>query len=196
LEVDSLKGLPAGWEILDDAGVTPLDAKAEDDFYDRTWAEPSLDVNGIKGGKPDMVNTTLIVEAEARFTIRLAPGQDPDTIAAAAERLIREATPEGEVELERENSAAPGVFSPDEPAIQLGLDAFERAVGVRPLLVRVGGTLPIYPALAEKGIPTIGTGFALPESNVHSPNEKLRVQDIDRAVAAASELYRTLAALG
>jgi acetylornithine deacetylase/succinyl-diaminopimelate desuccinylase-like protein len=196
LEVDSLKGLPAGWEILDDAGVTPLDAKAEDDFYDRTWAEPSLDVNGIKGGKPDMVNTTLIVEAEARFTIRLAPGQDPDTIAAAAERLIREATPEGDVELERENSAAPGVFSPDEPAIQLGLDAFERAVGVRPLLVRVGGTLPIYPALAEKGIPTIGTGFALPESNVHSPNEKLRVQDVDRAVAAASELYRTLAALG
>ncbi len=176
--------------------MTPLDANAEDDFYDRTWAEPSLDVNGIKGGKPDMVNTTLIVEAEARFTIRLAPGQDPDTIAAAAERLIREATPEGEVELERENSAAPGVFSPDEPAIQLGLEAFERAVGVRPLLVRVGGTLPIYPALAEKGIPTIGTGFALPESNVHSPNEKLRVEDIDRAVAAASELYRTLAALG
>ena len=196
LEVDSLKGLPAGWEILDDAGVTPLDANAEDDFYDRTWAEPSLDVNGIKGGKPDMVNTTLIVEAEARFTIRLAPGQDPDTIAAAAERLIREATPEGEVELVRENSAAPGVFSPDEPAIQLGLEAFERALGIRPLLVRVGGTLPIYPALAEKGIPTIGTGFALPESNVHSPNEKLRVEDIDRAVAAASELYRTLAALG
>jgi acetylornithine deacetylase/succinyl-diaminopimelate desuccinylase-like protein len=196
LEVDSLKGLPAGWEILDDAGVTPLDANAEDDFYDRTWAEPSLDVNGIKGGKPDLVNTTLIVEAEARFTIRIAPGQDPDTIAAAAERLIRAATPDGEVELERENSAAPGVFSPDEPAIQLGLDAFERSVGVRPLLVRVGGTLPIYPALAEKGIPTIGTGFALPESNVHSPNEKLRVEDVDRAVAAASELYRTLAALG
>ena len=67
---------------------------------------------------------------------------------------------------------------------------------MRPLLVRVGGTLPIYPALAEKGIPTIGTGFALRESNVHSPNERLRVQDVDRAVAAASELYRSLAALG
>jgi acetylornithine deacetylase/succinyl-diaminopimelate desuccinylase-like protein len=88
------------------------------------------------------------------------------------------------------------VFSPDLPAIQLGLDAFERALGTRPILVRVGGTLPIYPALAEQGIPTIGTGFALRESNVHSPNECLRIQDVDRAVAAASELYRTLAALG
>jgi acetylornithine deacetylase/succinyl-diaminopimelate desuccinylase-like protein len=196
-EVDSLDSLPKGWEMLDDAGATPLDAKAGDDFYDRTWAEPSLDVNGIRGGKPEFVNTTLIVEADARFTIRLAPGQDPETIAASTEKLIRAAMPEtAQVELVRENSAAPGVFSADSPAIQIGLEAFKKALGRRPLLVRVGGTLPIYPALAAKGIPTIGTGFALRESNVHSPNERLRVEDVDRAVAAASELYRSLAALG
>ena len=196
-EVDSLKKLPKGWEILDEAGATPLDSKAAEDFYDRTWAEPSLDVNGIRGGKPEFVNTTLIVEAEARFTIRLAPGQDTETIAAAVEKLIRAAMPDAaEVELIRENSAAPGVFAPDSKAIRLGMEAFKKATGVSPLLVRVGGTLPIYPALAAKGIPTIGTGFALRESNVHSPNERLRVQDIDRAVVAATELYRGLAALG
>ncbi|HVD05864.1 MAG TPA: M20/M25/M40 family metallo-hydrolase [Gemmatimonadaceae bacterium] len=197
VEIESLKKLPSGAEILEDAGAKPLDPNAARDFYDRTWAEPSLDVNGIFGGKPDFVNTTLIVEAHARFTIRLAPGQDPDTVGSAAEKLFRAAVPEGaDVTMERENSAPPGVFSPDSRAIQLGLDAFERAVGVRPILVRVGGTLPIYPALAAKGIPTIGTGFALRESNVHSPNERLRVQDIDRAVAAATELYTGLAALG
>jgi acetylornithine deacetylase/succinyl-diaminopimelate desuccinylase-like protein len=196
VEVDSADELPAGWEILDDAGATPLDAKAEEDFYDRTWAEPSLDVNGIHGGKPEFVNTTLVVEAQARFTIRLAPGQDPGTIATNAERLIRDAVPKGaQVELEVENSAPPGVFSADSAAIQLGLEAFKRATGVKPLLVRLGGTLPIYPALAEKGIPTIVTGFALRDSNVHSPNERLRVEDVDRAVAAASELYRSLARL-
>ncbi len=197
VEIASLKKLPSGAEILMEAGATPLDPKAAEQFYDRTWAEPSLDVNGIFGGKPDLVNTTLIVEAHARFTIRLAPGQDPDTVDSAAERLFRSAVPaEADVTLERENSAPPGVFAPDSPAILLGLDAFERAVGVRPILVRVGGTLPIYPALAEKGIPTIGTGFALRESNVHSPNERLRVEDVDRAVAAATELYKGLAALG
>jgi acetylornithine deacetylase/succinyl-diaminopimelate desuccinylase-like protein len=195
-ELASLDSLPSGGVLLEEAGATPLDPKAAEDFYVRTWAEPSVDVNGIHGGKPEFVNTTLVVEAHARFTIRLAPGQDPDSIAAAAERLLRDAAPEGaELELELENSAAPGVFSPDAPAIQLGLEAFERALGVKPLLVRVGGTLPIFPALAEKGIPTIGTGFALRESNVHSPNERLRVEDVDRAVAAASELYRGLAAL-
>jgi acetylornithine deacetylase/succinyl-diaminopimelate desuccinylase-like protein len=197
VEAASLDKLPSGAEILKDAGARPLDPKATDDFYDRTWAEPSLDVNGIFGGKPDFVNTTLIVEAHARFTIRLAPGQDPDTVGSAAEKLFRAAVPDGaDVTLERENSAPPGVFAPDSRAIQLGLEAFERAVGVRPILVRVGGTLPIYPALAAKGIPTIGTGFALRESNVHSPNERLRVEDVDRAVAAATELYTGLAALG
>ena len=196
-ELASLGSLPSGAVLLEEAGATSLDPKAAEDFYVRTWAEPSVDVNGIHGGKPEFVNTTLVVEAHARFTIRLAPGQDPDSIAAAAEQLLRSAAPEGaELELELENSAAPGVFSPDAPAIQLGLEAFERALAVKPLLVRVGGTLPIFPALAEKGIPTIGTGFALRESNVHSPNERLRVEDVDRAVAAASELYRSLAALG
>jgi acetylornithine deacetylase/succinyl-diaminopimelate desuccinylase-like protein len=196
VEVESLKRLPSGAEVLLEAGAIPLDPKAEHDFYDRTWAEPSLDVNGIYGGKPQFVNTTISVEAEARFTIRLAPGQDPEVVGSAAERLFRDAISEGaDVKFERENWAPPGVFAPDSPAIQLGLEAFQRAVGVRLILVRVGGTLPIYPALAEKGIPTIGTGFALRDSNVHSPHERLRVQDVDRAVAAATELYRGLAAL-
>jgi acetylornithine deacetylase/succinyl-diaminopimelate desuccinylase-like protein len=196
VEAESLESLPTGEQMLREAGASPLDAHAADAFYERTWAEPSLDVNGIHGGKPEFVNTTLVVESQARFTIRLAPGQDPDTIAGAAERLLRAAVPpDAQLEIKRESSAPPGVFSPDALAIQLGLEAFERTLGARPLLVRVGGTLPIYPALARKGIPTIGTGFALRESNVHSPNERLRVQDIDRAVSAASELYRSLAAL-
>jgi acetylornithine deacetylase/succinyl-diaminopimelate desuccinylase-like protein len=189
--------LPTGQVLLKEAGATPLDAKAGEEFYTRTWAEPSLDVNGIHGGKPDFVNTTLPVEAHARFTIRLAPGQEVDRIRTAVDRLLRAAIPEGaQVELEHENSAPPGRTPPDAKAIQLAQDAFERAIGKRPLLVRAGGTLPIFPALEAKGIPTVGTGFALPESAAHSPNEKMRAEDIPRAIAAAQELYRSWAELG
>ena len=56
--------------------------------------------------------------------------------------------------------------------------------------------LPIFPALEAKGIPTVGTGFALPESAVHSPNERMRVEDIPRAIEAAQELFRSWGALG
>jgi hypothetical protein len=51
------------------------------------------------------------------------------------------------------------------------------------------------PALAEKGIPTVLTGFDLPEGNIHAPNERLLVEHISLAVETASELYRTFAQL-
>ena len=75
------------------------------------------------------------------------------------------------------------------------LDAFERAIGRRPLLLRSGGSLPIVPALGDRGIPTIITGFALPDSNVHSPNERLLLEYVPLGLAAARELFLGFAAL-
>jgi hypothetical protein len=85
------------------------------------------------------------------------------------------------------------LIPPDAPAVRIAQDAFERVIGRRPLLLRTGGTIPLVPALADKGIPTVLTGFALPGANVHSPNERLLVRYIPLGVAAARE---TLVALG
>ena len=65
---------------------------------------------------------------------------------------------------------------------------------MRPLLIRTR-TLPIVPALAEKGIPTILTGFALPDSNIHSLNEKMEVEYLPKGIEAAEELFRAFRAL-
>jgi hypothetical protein len=51
------------------------------------------------------------------------------------------------------------------------------------------------PALADKGIDTVLSGFALPESNVHSPHVRLRVEDLGRSVEAAKALYVAFAGL-
>ena len=66
---------------------------------------------------------------------------------------------------------------------------------MKPLLLRVGGSLPVMSALEEKGVPTILTGFDLPEGNIHSPNERFRVEHIALGVATAKELYVSLAGL-
>jgi hypothetical protein len=79
--------------------------------------------------------------------------------------------------------------------VQLGLVAFERALEVRPLLIRSGGTLPIVPALQHKGIPTVLTGFALADSNIHSPNERILVEYVPLGIAAARELFTAFAHL-
>ncbi|HEX3268819.1 MAG TPA: M20/M25/M40 family metallo-hydrolase [Gaiellaceae bacterium] len=188
--------LVPGAEMLADAGARMTDPAAAEEFYLRTTAEPALDVNGIVGGSPNLQKTVLPVSAEANVSIRLAPGQDVETIAAAAERLMREAAPAGaELEVRRLSSAPAGLVPPDAPALRLGLDAFEQAMGTRPLLVRSGGTLPIVPALVDKGIPTILTGFALPESNIHSPNERLLAEYIPLGIEVSRELFRSLARL-
>jgi acetylornithine deacetylase/succinyl-diaminopimelate desuccinylase-like protein len=194
-ELDQWAQLPAGAEELADQGARPLDETAAAEFYVRTWAEPSLDVNGILGGKPGLRNTTIAAAASAEFTIRLAPGQEVETIAAAAEKLLRAALPAGaDLELAWDGTP-PGLVSPDSDAVRLAIDAFESALGVRPLLIRSGGTLPIVPALVDRGIPTILSGFALPDSNIHSPNERMLVRYFESGVATAGELYRSFAAL-
>jgi acetylornithine deacetylase/succinyl-diaminopimelate desuccinylase-like protein len=185
-----------GAEELAAQGARAADAVAADEFYVRTWAEPSVDVNGLAGGSPHLQKTVIPVVGEANVSIRLAAGQRPEDIAPVFERLVREAAPEGaEVEVEMLSSSRPGLVPPDSAAIRLGQDAFERAVGERPLLLRNGGTLPVVAALADRGIPTIVTGFNLPEGNLHSPNERLLVDYIPLGVATAQELYTGLAGL-
>ena len=175
----------------------PKDARAADEFYLRTFAEPALDVNGIATGSPHLQKTVLPVEAVANVSIRLAPGQKVEEIAPEVERLLREAAPAGRRARDRAagRPSPPGLVPPDAKAIQLGLDAFERALGRRPALIRSGGTLPIVPALADKGIPTIITGFGLPDSQIHSPNERLVAEYVPLGIAAARELFSRSRAL-
>jgi acetylornithine deacetylase/succinyl-diaminopimelate desuccinylase-like protein len=188
--------LPPGADELGEQGARPKDGAAARDFYLRTFAEPAVDVNGIQTGSPILQKTVLPVEAVANVSIRLAPGQVVEEIAPEVERILREAAPSGaDVQVELWSSAAPGLVPPDAPAIRLGLDAFERALGTRPLLVRTGGTLPIVPALAEKGVDTVITGFGLPDSQVHSPNERLVAGYVPVGIRAARELYLAFAGL-
>jgi acetylornithine deacetylase/succinyl-diaminopimelate desuccinylase-like protein len=188
--------LPPGADELAEQGARPKDASAAEDFYLRTFAEPAIDVNGIATGSPNLQKTVLPVEATANMSIRLAPGQKVEEIAPVVERLLREAAPAGaELEIELWSSSPPGLVPPDAKAIQLGLDAFEKALGARPALTRTGGTLPIVPALADKGIPTVITGFGLPDSQVHSPNERLVAEYVPLGISAARELFLAFASL-
>ncbi len=195
-ELEGWRELPAGADELSDQGAHAADARAAEEFYVRTTAEPALDVNGIESGSPHAQKTVLPARADANVSIRLAPGQNPAEIADAFERLLHDAAPAGAaLEVTRLSSAPPALIDPGSPAIQLGLRAFERALGTRPALIRTGGTLPIAAALSDRGIPTIITGFSLPDANIHAPNERLRVEYVTQGIAAARALFEELAGL-
>jgi acetylornithine deacetylase/succinyl-diaminopimelate desuccinylase-like protein len=194
-EAEAWSDLPLGSERLAAVGARALDRAATRNFYARTWAEPSADVSGVVGGKPGLRSVTIAAEAKAELAIRVAPGQDANAVARAAERLIRAAAPAGaEVDV-RFEATPPASTSSQAPAVHLAADAFERTLGVRPRLLRTGGTLPLMSALARRGIPAILTGFAVPESNIHAPNERLLIQYIEQGVDAAAAVFVALAAL-
>jgi acetylornithine deacetylase/succinyl-diaminopimelate desuccinylase-like protein len=195
-ELVAAASLPSGEQSLAEPGARPADARAAEDFYLRTCARPALEVNGIEGGSPHLQKTVLPVRASANVSIRLAPGQDAAVIGAALERLLSEAAPAGaELSVQLLSASAPALVDQDAAAIQLALTAFERSFGHRPLLVRIGGTIPIMPALQAKGIPAIVTGFDLPEGNIHSPNERFWAGYFEPGVAVARAILTELGAL-
>jgi acetylornithine deacetylase/succinyl-diaminopimelate desuccinylase-like protein len=188
--------LPSGEDELMGQGATPVDDRAAREFYLRTTAEPALDVHGLDTGSPHLQKTVIPVEAVANLSLRLAPGQEVEQVAPELERLLREAAPAGaRLEIDRWAASPPALVPPDSPALQRARDAFERVVGRRPLLIRSGGTIPIVAALSAKGIPAIITGFALPDCQMHAPNERLRAEYVPLGIAAARETFRELAAI-
>jgi acetylornithine deacetylase/succinyl-diaminopimelate desuccinylase-like protein len=195
-ELESWRELTPGGEMLADVGVQPADARAAEEFYIRTWAEPAVDVHGIAGGSPDLVKTVLPVEARANVSIRIPPGQSVTEITEIFERLLREAAPEGaEVDVTLQSKGEPAQVPPDAPAVTLAREAFEQVLGNESLFVRIGGSIPVAERIVRKGIPAIVTGIATRDANAHSPNEKFPSEHLMLGVDAIRETYRRLGEL-
>jgi acetylornithine deacetylase/succinyl-diaminopimelate desuccinylase-like protein len=188
---------PDGATALGGYGAEPMDGAALEDFHLRTTREPALDVNGIAGGSPDLVKTVLPVEARANVSIRLAPGQRPDDIRPAFERLLRDAAPPGaRIDVKLLNRADPASTDAHAPALLLARESLGTSFGTPAILVANGGTLPVYAAFAGRGIPVVATGFAVAaEANAHAPNENVRAELLPRGVDAVAALYASFAGL-
>jgi acetylornithine deacetylase/succinyl-diaminopimelate desuccinylase-like protein len=195
-EMESWRTMMPGPEVLASIGAKPADDEAAQEFYVRTWAEPSVDVHGLAGGSPDLVKTVLPVEARANVSIRIAAGQRVADITAAFERLLREAAPEGaELEVDLQSHGEAAQISPEAPAVTLARDAFEHVFGKESLLARVGGSIPVVEGIVGRGIPAIVTGIATKNANAHSPNECFPAEYLTLGVDAVRETYLRLGQL-
>ena len=192
VEMAAWEGMPPGAEMLDEAGLRPADGAAAADFAERTLASPSVDVHAIWVGDADAVKTVIPTVARAMVSIRLAPGQDPGVIGPVFRRLLRDAAPAGaEVDVEGEGDAAPALMDPGHPVMRTAVAAIGDAVGAPVTAIRSGGTLPIFATMAAR-MPTILTGFALPDDAIHSPNERMLVENLGTGVRAAIALLEAL----
>lgn len=185
--------LPSGEELLLEAGLTPADPTAADEFYSRTTALPAVDVHTLDcgGARP---KTVVASHASATLSVRLAPGQSATRIGDALRTLLLNAAPSGGgIEVHNLISANPALIDPADPLIRRAQQVVGAETGWTPRLARLGGTVPVLAALSERGVPTVLTGFHEADDATHGPNERISLDALRAASKAAAAI---LAATG
>ena len=209
---DGIRPVPpeerAAWALLPfdearyakDLGVSAL-AGGEKGLpaLERLWTRPTLDANGIVGGYTGAgAKTVIAAKASAKVSCRLVPGQDPDEVIAGMKRYLREHCPAGcRVELQVHTRARPVLLRQDAPGMAESLAALAEAFGKKPVMVRFGASIPIAELFQRLlGTDPVLIGFGLPEDNIHSPNERLRLDQFHRGSAAYAALLQNAGASG
>ncbi len=73
--------------------------------------------------------------------------------------------------------------------------AITEAFGRAPVLIRCGASVPITEVFQRVlGLDAVMLGISLPEDNLHSPNERIRLEQLWRGSHMAAAFYRNLAA--
>ena len=172
--------------------------EGEDGFLamERTGSRPTLDGNGIVGGFIGEGKKTVIpARASAKVSMRLVPDQDWKTILAALEKQVQELTTPGvEITVDVLGAAPPVLCGVDHAAAKAMRAAYKEAFGKETSLVRVGGSIPVSIDFQEAvGAPLVISGIAQADSAIHSPNERLVVDNYYRGIEAVIRFICALA---
>lgn len=173
-------------ELFGEKGYTPTE---------RTWARPTLEVNGIYGGfQGDGIKTVIPADAHAKITCRLVPDQDPDEIAQLLQTHIQNHLPVGvTIDVSLFDKGAPYVTPFDHPAIQAAGRSYEKIYGVPTTFTRGGGSIPIVAAFDQiLNLPVVLMGFGLPDENFHAPNEHFNIENFDKGLQTLCEYWYEL----
>lgn len=161
----------------------------------RLWTKPALSIIGIDAPSVAVSSNTLLPAARAKFSLRLAPGQNPREAMAAVERHVQANAPFGaRVIFTPGESGNPFSTDTSRPAAQTALWALRTAWGTDPVEAGIGGSIPFIADLTEvyPDAQILVTGVEDPDSRAHSANESLHLAEFRRAVLAEALLLARL----
>jgi acetylornithine deacetylase/succinyl-diaminopimelate desuccinylase-like protein len=177
-------GIP---KVFGETGFTTLE---------RTWARPTLEINGLLSGfTGEGAKTVLPALAMAKISMRLVPDQDPNKIAGLFEDYVKKIAPKTvNVKVTRMQGGKPWMTSFDNNYVQAAGRAIEKGFGRSPIFTREGGSIPVVSTFQEElGLPSVLFGVGLPDENAHAPNEKLDVTNFHNGIIASAYLYEEIA---
>jgi len=163
---------------------------------ERQWTRPTLEVNGMWGGYQGPGHKTVIPsEAHAKITCRLVPDQDPDHVVTCVTRHLERHAPSGvrlSVSAADHGSRAAHIET-DHFALKAAEAALQATYGVRPLIVRMGGTVPIAEVFQTRmGLDTVFFSFSTADEDFHAPNEFFRVHRLHEGLEAWARYWQIL----
>jgi cysteinylglycine-S-conjugate dipeptidase len=163
----------------------------------RIWSGPAITVIGIDVPSVDAAVNAVSPYARAVLNVRVHPEQDAAEAQEAVIRHLREVRPFG-IELDVQPGPTGEGFSAatSGPAYEAARAAWAQAWGAEVMMAGSGGSIPIVSALAgalpDAEALLVGTtdGYA----NIHGPNERLLLDEFERAVAAEADFLGRFAA--
>ncbi|MHB1863902.1 MAG: dipeptidase [Gemmatimonadaceae bacterium] len=163
---------------------------------ERQWTRPTLEVNGMWGGYQGPGGKTVIPsEAHAKITCRLVPDQDPDAIVALVTRHLQSHVPPGTrlAVSPGDHGARAAHIATDHFALRAADAALRAVYGVKPLVVRMGGTVPISELFQRHmGLGTVFFSFSTADEDYHAPNEFFRVHRLHEGLQAWARIWDLL----
>ena len=196
-ELEAWRGLPFNEEEYrqKEVGSSELTGEPGYSVLERTWARPTLEVHGVRGGFTGTGAKTVIpARAVVKLSCRLVPDQKPEDVIRLIEAAVAAATPRGiKARFKSLHGAPASVVTTESPFIHSAARALEEVFGSRTVYIRSGGSIPIVGLFQEKlGIPSVMMGFGLPDDNLHAPNEKFHLPNFYRGIEAVARYLELL----
>jgi acetylornithine deacetylase/succinyl-diaminopimelate desuccinylase-like protein len=168
--------LPLGKKFyLEQTGVPALWGEPNFTPPERLGARPTLEVNGLLSGFTGQGSKTVLPAwAMAKISCRLVPDQtEADTVRQMKAYLSSRAPKDIRWELKFLHGAAAALTASDSAGVRAMSIAMKEVWGKAPHFLREGGSIGVVVQLQNHlKVDSLLTGFALPNSDAHSPNEK------------------------
>ncbi len=159
---------------------------------ERNWIRPSLDVNGLWGGfAGEGAKTVIASHGGFKVSCRLVANQNPEKIAKQMADFVEAQCPPGvTVETIYHHGGEPVLVPTDNVYMAATVRAFESVFGKKPALVREGASIPITATFYEElQAPPVLVGYGLPDDNIHSPNEKMSLDNFQKGILCNAHMY-------
>lgn len=177
---------------LQQTGVPELWGEPNFTPPERLGARPTLEVNGLLSGFTGTGSKTVLPAwAMAKISCRLVPDQtEADTTQQLRAYLGQRAPKDVRWDLKYLHGARPALVNTDNPGVRAMSAALKDVWGKAPHFLREGGTIGVVAQLQRHlGLESVLFGFALPESDAHSPNEKLHLPTWQRGIEALIRFF-------